>query len=174
MKYLVMCEGNNELQIMNILLDNQLLKFTKDDLVDLKIHWARQLKYLELNLLLLNQPVTILRIGDKMTDKLKIPSSVAHIVTKENIYKFCTLPEFEILLIINEGLYEKYKKIGKKPKTFAKDNIVYNGIRYDQTFEFINKYYGERPDLLVDNIRKYKQKNKNHAKNEYYIADLLK
>lgn len=35
MKYLIMCEGPNELEIINILLDNDLLKISRDDLLNL-------------------------------------------------------------------------------------------------------------------------------------------
>ena len=35
MKLLIMCEGPNELKIINILLENQKLKFTSDDLLGL-------------------------------------------------------------------------------------------------------------------------------------------
>ena len=35
MKYLIMCEGPNEREIINILLENDLLKFTEDDLLGL-------------------------------------------------------------------------------------------------------------------------------------------
>ena len=37
MKLLIMCEGPNELKIINILLENQKLKFSSDDLLD----WSR-------------------------------------------------------------------------------------------------------------------------------------
>ncbi len=36
MKYLVMCEGTNEETIINILLKNDCLKFTIDDLIGLR------------------------------------------------------------------------------------------------------------------------------------------
>ena len=34
-KLLILCEGPNELVIINLLLDNNKLKFTRDDLLDL-------------------------------------------------------------------------------------------------------------------------------------------
>lgn len=42
MKLLIMCEGPNELKIINILLENQKLKFTSDDLLGLRpcTFWA--------------------------------------------------------------------------------------------------------------------------------------
>ena len=35
MKLLIMCEGPNELKVINILLENQKLKFSSDDLLGL-------------------------------------------------------------------------------------------------------------------------------------------
>lgn len=43
MKILIMCEGPNELKIINLLLDNGKLKFTRDDLLDMRPFHARQL-----------------------------------------------------------------------------------------------------------------------------------
>ena len=44
MKLLIMCEGPNELKIINILLENQKLKFSSDDLLGLVPYHARQIK----------------------------------------------------------------------------------------------------------------------------------
>ena len=43
MKLLIMCEGPNELKVINILLENQKLKFSSDDLLGLVPYHARQL-----------------------------------------------------------------------------------------------------------------------------------
>lgn len=44
MKYLMMCEGTNELKIMQILLENQKLLFSSDELLGLVPFHARQIK----------------------------------------------------------------------------------------------------------------------------------
>lgn len=44
MKLLIMCEGPNEREIINILLENDCLKFTEDDLLGLTPYHARQIK----------------------------------------------------------------------------------------------------------------------------------
>ena len=49
MKILIMCEGPNELKIVNLLLDNGKLKFTRDDLLDMRPFHARQLTSPQLN-----------------------------------------------------------------------------------------------------------------------------
>ena len=44
MKYLIMCEGPNELEIIKILLRHNCLKFTDDNLLGLIPYHARQIK----------------------------------------------------------------------------------------------------------------------------------
>ena len=69
-------------------------------------------------------------------DKLTIPEDLNSIVSKDRIYKYCTLLELEILIIINEGMYKQFQKSKESPKTFAKQNINYNNKRYDQSNSF--------------------------------------
>lgn len=176
MKYLILCEGTNEVCIINLLLKYNKLKFTIDDLVSLRPFHARQLSNptIKSELRVYNKPVTVLRVGDTQRDKLTIPKDLNDIVAKDKIFKYCTLPEFEILLIINEGLYKEYVKSKESPSTFAKRNIVYNNHRYDKSNEFLEMYYGgKRIDMLVESLIKYKHLKK-HDKDELYVADLLK
>ena len=44
-----------------------------------------------------------------------------------------------MLLRLNEGLEKEYEKVKSKisPKTFAKKNIIYNGVKYDQSSDFL-------------------------------------
>ena len=114
-------------------------------------------------------------MGIHKKDELIIPEELNNIIKKERIFKYCTLPELEILLIINEKQYKDYQKsIDKKPKTYAKRNIIYNKKRYNQSASFIMDYYGgKRVAILVSNLKQYK-KIKKHKKDELYLADLLK
>ena len=75
MKILIMCEGPNELKIVNLLLDKGKFKFTRDDLLDMRPFHARQLTSPQLKPALdaYHGEIAIYRIGDKMTDSLKIP-----------------------------------------------------------------------------------------------------
>ena len=173
---LMMCEGNNEKAIMNLLLDANKLKITRDDLIELTPFHVRQLSNPTIISMLknYNKEVTILRIGDTQKDKLIIPKELKDIVSPNRIYKYCTLPEIEILLIINEGLYNEFLKSKDKPKGFAIKNIRYNKVKYNQSSEFFVNYYGgKRISNLVDNLKKYKHIKK-HNKDELYLADLLK
>ena len=177
MKYLVLCEGTNEKTIINLLLDANKLKIKRDDLVGLTPYNVRQLSNptIKSQLKIYNQPVIILRVGDTQREKFPIPTDLRNIVSKDRIIKYCTLPELEILLIINEGMYKQFLKSGeKKPKTYAKRNIIYNKKRYEQSSDFFEMYYGgKRISNLIENLNEYK-KIKKHNKDEEYLADLLK
>lgn len=177
MRYLLMCEGPNEETIVNILLDNNKLKLTRDDLIGLKPYNVRQLNNPNIisELKRFNQPVIIYRIGDTQNDKISIPKELKRIVSQDRIFKFCTKPELEMLLIINENLLDKYKRVqsNTKPKTFAKQNIKLNNRKYDNSCDFYKAYYsGRNVNLLVNNIKAYKSYKK-HNNGEGYLADLL-
>ena len=122
-----MCEGSNELEVVRILLANNRLIFGEDDLLGLTPYHARQIENnaqvrTELNMYPGND-VCVIRIGDKQSDKLRIPEEYKGKIVAVN--KYCTKPELEMLLIINEGLVSEYEK-GKSetsPKVFAKRYI---------------------------------------------------
>lgn len=179
MRILLMCESKNEEAILNILLDNDLLVFKRDELIGLKPYAIRQLSHptIKTELKHFGSPVKIYRVGDKQNDKLVVPNDLKKIISRNEIYKYCTKPEFEILLILNEDLEKEYEKVKSKisPKSFAKKNIKINGRKYDQSTDFIRLYYGGNNVLnLIKNIKKYKAYKKHHQKDELYLADILK
>lgn len=92
-----------------------------------------------------------------------------------SVEKYCTKPELEMLLIIAEGLTDKYEKVKStvKPKNFAKDYIKCGKRKYDNSTYFYTDYFGSDPEILVHCIKEYKKYNSAHKKDEYYLADLL-
>ena len=179
MRILLMCEGQNEEVILNFLLDAYALCFTREDLIGRRPYPIRQLSHpmIKTELKHYGKPVKVYRVGDKQTDKLSIPKDIKNIVSNSEIYKYCTKPELEMLLILNEGLEKEYEKVksSMSPKEFAKKNIKYNGIKYDQSSEFLEMYYSKNNiDNLIKNIKKYKNYKKHHDKDELYLADILK
>ena len=93
MKLLIMCEGPNEKEIINILLQNNCLKFTEDDLLGLTPYHARQIHssaQVRTELNLYPGEVKIYRIGDKQSDKLKIPAEYKSKII--SVEKYCTKP----------------------------------------------------------------------------------
>lgn len=177
MKLLIMCEGPNELEVMKILLENNCLSFTSDDLLGLVPYHARQIATSSAVKVALNiyaGPVKVLRIGDNQTDKLKIPVEYKDKVME--IEKYCTKPELEMLLIIAENLDSEYEKVKStmKPKAYAKHNIQHGRKRYDNSTKFYRDYFGNNCDLLVNSLKMYKQTKGSHKKDELYLVDLLK
>lgn len=179
MRILLLCKGKNEEVILNHLLDAQVLCFTKDDLIGLKPYPVRQLNNptIKSELKHYGLPVKVYRVGDKQNDKLSIPKDLKNIVSSKEIYKYCTKPELEMLLILNEGLEKEYEKVksSESAKAFAKKNIKFNGKKYDQSSDFFKAYYGgTNINNLINNIKKYKTYKKQHNKDELYLADILK
>ena len=114
-KLLIMCEGPNEKEIIKILLENDLLKFTEDDLLGLTPYHARQIKssgQVKTELNIYPGQVRILRIGDKQSDKLVIPSEYKDKIL--SVDKYCTKPELEMLFILAENLEEAVKICAEK------------------------------------------------------------
>lgn len=177
MKLLIMCEGPNELKIINILLENQKLKFSSDDLLGLVPYHARQIKSssaVKAALNLYPDEVHVLRIGDGQNEKLEIPSAYKDKITL--VEKYCTKPELEMLLIISENLADEYEKVKSKTKAkiFAKANIRCGKRKYDNSTAFYEEYFGPNCEKLVDAIKAYRQHNGSHKKDEHYLAELLK
>ena len=178
MKRLIMCEGPNVLTLINILLENDVLVFSEDDLLGLAAYHARQIKTnaqvrLALNLYNGND-VTVMRVGDKQTDRLVIPADFKEKIC--GVEKYCTLPELEMLLIISEGLVNEFEKVKStvRPKVFTKEHIRYNRKSYDNSSGFYRDYYGSDCGNLINAIRDYKRIRGSHKKDELYLADILK
>lgn len=177
MKLLIMCEGANEKEIIDILLKNDCLNFSEDDLLGLTPYHARQIKssaQVRTELNMYPGIVKVYRIGDKQNDVLKIPVDYKHKI--HSIEKYCTKPELEMLFIIAEQLTAAYEKVKSrmKPKEFTKLNVKCGKRKYDNSTSFYTDYFGNNPELLVKCIKEYKKYNGSHNKNEHYLADLLK
>lgn len=176
MKTLIMCEGSNELTIINMLLENDCLIYSADDLIGLVPYHARQIgksSAVKLALNMYTGEVQVLRIGDALNENFSIPSEYKEQILK--VEKYCTKPELEMLLVIAEGLDEDFEKVksNMKPKDYAKRNISIGRKSYDNSSNFYREYFGSNIELLVDSIKEYKRIKK-HRKDELFLADLLK
>lgn len=160
------CEGPSEVYLLSWLLDNCFLIFDRKDILDRRPIHFRQPKDISalIDILPINEPLVFYRIGDTQKDEYNLSYFSAR-KKYISIKKICTKPELEILIIINEGLYDEYLKVKSKikPKDFVKRNVTnYEGIQ-----SYINSH-----DLL-EAIQKYKRMKK-HNKDEQYLADLIK
>ena len=177
-KLLIMCEGPNEKKIVDILLENDCLIFSQDDLLGLTPFHARQITksgQVRTELNMYPGKVDVLRIGDKQSDKLVIPKDYKGKIGE--VKKYCTKPELEILLIIAEGKLREYEKVKSKmsPKEFAKSSIKLGDSKYDNSTQFYVDYFENNVKTLVSAIKEYQRiRGKTHSKDELCLGELLK
>lgn len=138
---LIMTEGNNELAFVNVLLEKGIFKFKKEELLMEDVYHARQITgelmgYIQL--LPSGDTVSIYRIGDKLSDKLIVPTNIMSEKIKDK-YDISTTPEFEVLFLLNENLYDDYLKVKsiKKPSEFYKEH----NKNYKKQSSFVKKYF---------------------------------
>jgi len=118
--------------------------------------------------------VTVLRIGDKLNEKLQISKEYQQKIIE--VKKYCTKPELEMLLIISEGLTKEFEKVKskEKAKTFAKNYVKCGRRTYKNDTAFYTEYYDSNPELLVQSIREYRHIKGSHGKDEHYLEELLR
>lgn len=169
-KYIAcICEGGAESVIIDLLLDNDRLKFTRDDLLEgepLKCRSANdfEAQYLRKGF---TEKITVLRLLDSRRENFKISKAYAH---KIDVVNVITAPEIEMLIILNEKKYDEYKKGRKmKPSEFCKSKLGYTKVK---SKEFIKDYFKD-VNALVFAINEYKRVSDVQS-GESTLADLLK
>ena len=89
---------------------------------------------------------------------------------RENyVINVITAPEIEMLIIFNEDKYKEFKKSGKKPSDFCKEDLKMTSVK---SYRFVKDYFSD-PDILLTSIKKYHEISK-IRKGEYTLLDLLK
>lgn len=173
---LIMTEGTDELAFVNVLLERGILKFKKEELLMEDIYHARQITgelIVYIQLLQSGDTVSIYRIGDKLSDKLTIPKNIIpdKIVGK---YDISTTPEFEVLFLLNEGIYDDYLKVKStmKPSEFYKKH----NKNYKKQSTFVTKYFQELDnDEIIELINLYVTKHgKAHKPNQLTLKEIIK
>lgn len=161
------CEGSAERTIIKLLLDKDKLIFNWDDLLDGEILRCRGAKKFEEQHLRkgFTEKITVLRVLDSRRENFTLSKAYAG---KIDVVNVVTAPEIEMLVIFAEGQYNEYKKSGKKPSIFCKENLKYSNVKSTQ---FIEDYFSNT-EVLIDAIREYRRVS-NIPKGEYALADLL-
>lgn len=168
-KYIAcICEGAAEQTVIELLLDADKLAFTYDDLLDGGVIRTRSAENFERQYLRkgFTDKITVLRILDSHREKFKLRAAYAD---KIDVINVITAPEIEMLVIINEGRYEEYKRSGEKPSIFCKSALKYNDVK---SAAFLKTYFSDI-EMLVAAIREYKRISR-IPHGEYALADLLK
>ena len=110
---LIMTEGTDEKALIDVLIEKDLLKFNLEELVFEQCFHKRQIDDELLSIirqLPYDDKVIVYRVGDKLSEKFDtrkkdIPGKIVE------VNKVCTLPELEMLFIINEGMFDEYMKV---------------------------------------------------------------
>lgn len=162
------CEGAAESAIIDILLDNDLLIFNRDEMLDENVIRCRDGKTFEARYLRkgFREMVSVIRVLDSRRENFKLSKAYEN---KVDVINIITAPEIEMLIILNENKYSEYKKSGKKPSIFCKENLKMSNVK---SYAFVKNYF-ENPEILMQAIKKYTEISK-IRKGEYTLLDLLK
>ncbi|MFC4354249.1 hypothetical protein ACFO0S_04075 [Chryseomicrobium palamuruense] len=166
------------MEIIEILLDHDLLKFSREDLLDGEVFSKnmRDARLLETRYLSqefeTGQKVEVIRVLDSPKERYHIQHPYDEKIEGDIIGCY-TRPEIEILLIIAEGHYSQFKKTHLKPNEYCKQYIpkfIPRKVKI-KIKGFITSYFSN-PQTLVQTLQFYHQIRAN--KNELTIYSLLK
>jgi hypothetical protein len=162
------CEGSAEQAIMEKLLEEEALIFSRDKLIDDKIIRCRNAKTFEKRHLRkgYDGSITVIRVLDSRRENFELSKAYAG---KVEVINIVTAPEIEILIIIKENRYEEFKKMKKKPSEFCKGELCLKNVK---NYNFIQEYFSNVDDLKKC-IREYTRLTKRRT-GEYTLSDLLK
>lgn len=173
---LIMTEGSTELAFVKVLQEKNILKFDKESLLMEKLYHSRQIDgeimgYIQI--LNCNDKVIIYRVGDNLKDKLKIPKAILSEKIAD-VVDISTTPEFEILFILNENLYDDYLKVksNTKPCSFYKSH----NKQYNKQYSFVYDYFSKmNASQIIDLINLYVEKRgKTLSTHQKSIKELIK
>lgn len=165
------CEGGAEIAIMDILIDNGLLKFSREQLIGEQVIPRCSVKDFQRRYLRVaygEEGITILRVIDSRAEEFKLGK--AYSCQVKEIINVITAPEIEMLIIASQKKYDEFCRSGiKKPSDYCKNVLKMKDVK-DSTY--IKEYFAD-PHYLVESIKEYhrvhKQKN-----NEASLYDLLR
>lgn len=109
-------------------------------------------------------PVCIARVLDSRAEKFLLGKLYARF----RVLSFITHPEAEIFAVMREGAWDKWKRSGKKPSDFCKQDLGMSEIKSN---EFLTVYWDV--DSIAAAAREYKRLSK-IGKDELCLADLIR
>lgn len=164
------CEGSAEQAIMELLLDDNKLIFSSEQLLEEEIIRHRSAKEFEKRYLRkgFNEKITVLRILDSRKENFKLSKAY---VDKVGVIDVITAPEIEMLIILNENKYDEFHKVKSKmkPSEFCKTVLKFSKVK---NYEFVKGYFSDT-DKLIKSILEYRRVS-NIPKGENTLFDLLK
>lgn len=162
------CEGSAEAAIIDVLVDNNLLIFTREDMLEENVIRCRSAKTFEERFLRkgFKDQISVIRILDSRREEFRLSKAYEK---KVDVINVITAPEIEMLIIHSEGAYERFKRSGKKPSEFCKADLRMHNVK---SYDFVKDYFSN-PQTLVNAIKEYRR-TANTPKGEYSLSDLLK
>ena len=138
-------EGGAESAVIDILLENDLLIFSREQMLDERT--LRNRSASDFTRSYLNKKykgkITVLRILDSRNTAFKISKPYDEKI--DNIYDIVTAPEIEMLIILAENKYREWKSSGKKPSEFCKSTLKLTHVKQ---YDFIKSYFLDAEKLL--------------------------
>lgn len=170
----ILVEGAAEEAILQVLIENQLLKFPIEQIYMEKVIRERsaekfQKKYL--NQGIGNKKIIIYRILDSKQEKFNLSKAYQRKVDK--IVELYTRPEIEMLFIVYHGEYHKYTskfKSKMKPSEFV--NQYYHDVKKTKAKKDVYNFWCQRPDELVTTIKAFARYT--NDKYESTLASILR
>ena len=172
--YLIICicEGTAEEDVINWFLDEDMLLFSRDDLIGKtrgKVTRTRKAKRIESEILSydFDKEVVIFRIVDSKNEKFKLGNLYKE---RHDVINYITNPEIEVLMITKCGDLDKYTKkfSHQKPSEYAKAYYKVKNIKSQGTF---CDFFEGDINLLNEALKEHKSKK---GKGHLTIYDLLK
>lgn len=162
------CEGSAEEAIIDILLDNNLLIFERDEMLEEQVIRCREGKRFEERYLRkgFNGKISIIRILDSRRENFKLSRAYQD---KVDVINIITAPEIEMLIIFAEDKYQAFKKSKKKPSDFCKEDLKMPNVK---SYDYVKSYFANA-SVLIGAIKKYNEISK-IPKGEWTLLDLLK
>lgn len=148
------CEGAAEAAIIDILLDNDLLIFSRKDMLEESVIRCRNAKTFEERYLRKSfaKQVSVIRVLDSRRTEFHLSKAYIH---KINVVNIVTAPEIEMLINLKEDAYDKFKSSRKKPSDFCKIDLKMRDVK---SYKFVSNYFNDA-SLLVKAIKEYRRKS---------------
>ena len=149
------CEGSAEEAIIDILVDNDLLIFNREEMLEERVIRCRSAKRFEERYLRkgFDEQISVIRILDSRREEFRLSKAYEQ---KIDVVNVITAPEIEMLIIHAEGAYDQFKRSGKKPSEFCKINLRMHDVK---SYDFVKQYFSN-PQLLVKAIKEYRRTGK--------------
>lgn len=146
----------------------ELLIFSREEMVEEEVIRCREGRKFEEKYLRkgFQDKISVIRILDSRRENFRISKAYAG---KVDVINVVTAPEIEMLIIFNENKYKEFKKTGKKPSSFCKEDLKMAEVK---SYDFVKNYF-DNPLVLVAAIKKYHEMSR-VPKGEYTLLDLLR